>query len=52
MNKELMTINKWLISNKLAINTDKTHFIIFSKHKTINYPFSLIIRIILGRYCE
>ncbi len=41
VNKELKKVKKWLDSNKLALNIDKTHFVIFhspqnSLNKTVN----------------
>ena len=31
MNSELMNINSWLIANKLTLNINKSHYIVFSK---------------------
>lgn len=41
MNNELVIINNWLISNRLSINTDKTHFIFYT-HKTMSYQLMQI----------
>ena len=43
INTELSNVNRWLVSNKISINIDKTKFIIFSYRKTID--FSPLIRI-------
>ena len=42
INKELITVNQWLLANKISINSDKTKFIIFSYRKRLN--FSPLIR--------
>ena len=42
-NAELNNIDKWLISNKLALNIDKTNYILFST-KNKNRNASLKIR--------
>ena len=42
-NAELKNIDKWLISNKLALNIDKTNYILFNT-KNKNYNASLKIR--------
>ena len=33
-NKELVNIDKWLVANRLFLNTDKTHYMIFRTTKT------------------
>ena len=33
-NKELVNIDKWLLANRLFLNTDKTHYMIFHTLKT------------------
>ena len=33
-NKELVNIDKWLLANRLFLNTDKTHYVIFRTPKT------------------
>ena len=43
INNELNNLNRWLVSNKISINTDKTKFIIFSYRKNLN--FSPLIKI-------
>ena len=45
MNVELLKLSKWLYANKLSLNVDKTHFIIFrssSMHKPL-YESDLIM---------
>lgn len=34
-NEELKKILKWLLSNKLTLNTEKSHFLIFNRNKVI-----------------
>ena len=34
-NHELVNINNWLLSNKLTLNIEKSHFIIFNRNKDI-----------------
>ena len=36
MNKELKKVDKWLITNRLALNVDKSHFALF--HSSSNIP--------------
>ena len=38
VNKELEKVSNWLASNKLTLNTSKTHFIIFHRYKKFMYP--------------
>ena len=38
-NQELIIINSWIKCNKLTLNMDKTHYIIFNRNKTL--PFNL-----------
>ena len=33
-NKELVNIDKWLLADRLFLNTDKTHYIIFRTPQT------------------
>ena len=33
VNRELGEINTWLCANKLSLNIDKTHFVIFHRYK-------------------
>ena len=33
-NKELVNIDKWLLANRLFLNTDETHYVIFRTPKT------------------
>ena len=32
VNKELTTVDKWLIANKLSLNVTKTNYVIFKKY--------------------
>ena len=34
-NSDLITVNRWLNANKLTLNIDKSHFIIFSRNKPL-----------------
>ena len=34
-NEELITINSWINCNRLTLNSDKTHYLIFHRKKTI-----------------
>ena len=43
-NNEAEIIDKWLTSNKLALNTSKTSFMLFSTKKMSADKFSLTIR--------
>ena len=43
INKELVKVSNWLASNKLTLNTSKTHFIIFHRYKKFMYPLSPVI---------
>ena len=43
INQELNLVNSWLTANKIAINSDKTKFILFSYRKSLN--FTPLIRI-------
>ena len=36
MNKELRKVDKWLTTNRLALNVDKSHFVLF--HSSSNIP--------------
>ena len=36
MNKELRKVDKWLTTNRPALNVDKSHFILF--HSSSNIP--------------
>ena len=35
VNEELENVRKWIISNKLTLNLDKTHYIIFNRNKIL-----------------
>ena len=35
---ELKCLNRWLKSNKISINADKTKYMLFSYNKTVNFP--------------
>ena len=44
INKELKKLYQWLCSNRLALNIDKTNFVLFhSLHKTIDKPVTITI---------
>ena len=43
INKELHVISEWLKTNKLSLNVDKTHFMVFSGKKKISYAISIMI---------
>ena len=34
MNKELRKVDKWLTTNRLALNVDKSHFVLFTPLQT------------------
>ncbi len=42
LNTELMHVSKWLMANKLSLNLEKTHYMVFHRSKvktnTCNYP--------------
>ena len=39
INSELKCLNRWLKSNKISINADKTKYMLFSFNKNVNLPF-------------
>ena len=39
VNRELITLNEWIMANRLTINIDKSHCIIFHRNKKIPNPF-------------
>ena len=44
INSELKILYQWLCSNRLALNIDKTNFVLFhSQRKTINKPVTILI---------
>ena len=44
MNKEMIKVIDWLRANKLTLNTDKTHFVLFRRQRKLaNLTQSLII---------
>ena len=43
INTHLDNVSCWLTANKLTINTNKTHYIIFHRHKKFTYPVPPII---------
>ena len=44
VNRELGEINTWLCANKLSLNIDKTHFVIFHPYqKKLNYSMKIEI---------
>ena len=44
INKELKKLYQWLCSNRLALNIDKTNFVLFhSLHKPMNMPVTLMV---------
>jgi len=52
INRELVEMNTWLCANKLSLNIDKTHFIVFHPYqKQLNYSMKIEIDgKILNRY--
>ena len=38
INSELKYLDRWLISNKISINADKTKYILFSYNENVNLP--------------
>ena len=36
-NNELKCLNRWLKSNKISINVDKTKYMLFSYNKNVNF---------------
>ena len=38
INSELKRLDKWLKSNKISINADKTKYMLFSYGKDVNFP--------------
>ena len=38
INSELKCLNRWLKSNKISINADKTKYMLFSYNKKFNFP--------------
>ena len=38
INSELKCLGRWLKSNKISINADKTKYMLFSYNKNINFP--------------
>ena len=38
INSELKCIDRWLKSNKISINADKTKYMLFSDNKNVNFP--------------
>ena len=38
INSELKRLDRWLKSNKISINADKTKYMLFSYNKNINFP--------------
>ena len=38
INSELKCLDRWLKSNKISINADKTKYMLFSYNKNANFP--------------
>ena len=38
INSELKCLDRWLKSNKISINADKTKYMLFSYGKDVNFP--------------
>ena len=38
INGELKCLDRWLKSNKISINADKTNYMLFSYNKNVNFP--------------
>ena len=38
INIELKCLDRWLKSNKISINADKTKYMLFSYNKAVNFP--------------
>ena len=38
INSELKCLDRWLKSNKICINADKTKYMLFSYNKNVNFP--------------
>ena len=38
INTELKCTNRWLQSNKIIINADRTKYMLFSYNKSVNFP--------------
>ena len=38
INSELKCLNRWLKSNKISINADKSKYMLFSNNKNVNFP--------------
>ena len=38
INSELKCLDRWLKSNKISINADKTKYMLFSYNKNVNFP--------------
>ena len=38
LNSELKRLDRWLKSNKISINADKTKYMLFSYNKYVNFP--------------
>ena len=38
LNNELKYLDRWLKSNKISINADKTKYMLFSYNKNVNFP--------------
>ena len=43
INEELLNISKWLKANKLSLNVNKTHYMIFTRKKHIDSNINLSI---------
>ena len=38
INSELKCLDRWMKSNKISINADKTRYMLFSYNKKVNFP--------------
>ena len=38
INSELKCLDRWLKSNKISINADKTKYMLFPYNKSVNFP--------------
>ena len=43
LNTEMITISSWLKANKLSLNINKTHYMLFKEGRTINDEISIKI---------
>ena len=43
LNTELNNVTNWLLANRLTVNVEKTHFIVFPGNKKVDYDVTLKI---------